>query len=82
MRRMKKGMLLGLRFIAYHLGYHRLFYWTEKKLFELKSVNAMPDGYYCFLYRVGMRLVQEKKLLRIADWMIHRIPINVRCNLA
>ena len=82
MRRLGKSALLCIRFIARHIRYHKLFYWADKRLFGLRSVNAMPDGYYCFLFRVGMKLVDEKKFLRMANWMIHRIPYNVRCNLA
>ena len=82
MRRIEKSALLIIRYIAQQIRYHKLFYWAEKGLFDLRSVNAMPDGYYCFLYRVGMKLVDENKFLRMANWMIHRIPYNVRCNLA
>ena len=82
MRRLEKSILLGIRFFARHIRYHKIFYWTEKRLFGLRTVNAMPDGYYCFLYRLGMKLVDEKKFLGVADWMIHRIPYNVRCKLA
>ncbi|GAB6906452.1 hypothetical protein DESC_580018 [Desulfosarcina cetonica] len=82
MKRLLKAVLLMVRYAAYRVRYLKLYYWTEKQLFGLKAINPMPDGYYCFMYRLCMRLVREKRLLKFADWLIHRIPYNVRCSLA
>ncbi|XPS87436.1 uncharacterized protein Dvar_54540 [Desulfosarcina variabilis str. Montpellier] len=82
MKRMKKAALMSLRYIAVRTDDMRLYTWAEKKLFDMRSINLMPDGYYCLLYRFCMSLVEERKFLKLADWLIHRIPYNVRCTIA
>ena len=82
MKRLLKATLLVMRSMALHIRYTKLYYWTEKRLFELKSINPMPDRVYCFIYRMCMTLLEEKRFIGLANWLMHRIPFNVRCHLA
>lgn len=82
MNRLKKVVVLLIRKIAHFLNATRLYYWAEKRAFALRAVKVMPDAFYCVLYRICMWLVKEKRFLGVADWAIHRIPYDVRCNLA
>lgn len=82
MKRLKKAVLLPIRYLAYRFKFDQLYYWAESRVFELRQVKVMPDGYYCWMYRVCMQLVKEKRCIGLADWMIHRIPYDIRCNLA
>lgn len=82
MKRMKKAALINVRYIAFKIDNMRLYTWAEKKLYDLRDVNLMPDGCYCLLYRFCMNLVEERKCLKLANWLIHKIPYNVRCSLA
>lgn len=82
MERLKKAALMSLRYIAFRTDHTRLYTWAEIRLFDLRSINLMPNGFYCLLYRFCMILVEERKFLKLADWLIHRIPYNVRCTIA
>lgn len=81
MKRLMKAIALGVRYIASRLRYARIYYWAERRLFDLRSVRILPDRFYCLMFRVCMRWVNERRFLGFADWMIHRIPFDVRCNL-
>ena len=82
MKRIRKAALLVVRYIAVRVDRAKLYNWAETRLYPLRNVNLMPDACYCRMYRLGMTLVEEKRFLKLADWMIHRIPYNVRCELA
>lgn len=82
MKRMKKAMLLPIRGLAYHWKFLRLFYWSEKELFELRTVCCMPIQYYRWLYRVCLWLIGFSQLRKLANKAIHTIPLQVRFALS
>lgn len=82
MKRMKKAVLLPVRSMAYQLKRMKLYYWSEKKLYELRVVCVMPRCYYRWLYHICIRLVAFKKCRRLADRTIHTIPYHVRFEVA
>lgn len=81
MKRMKKAILLPIRRFAYRWKRMRLYYWADRKLFELRSVCVMPSCYYHWLYRTCLRIVEFKQFRRLADRAIHTIPYHVRIEL-
>lgn len=82
MKRMKKAILLPIRRFAYRWKRRRLYYWANRKLFELRSVCVMPRCYYHWLYPTCLRIVEFKQFRRLTDWAIHTIPYHVRFTLA
>ena len=82
MKRLIKVVLLALRYISERLKWTKLYYWAENRLVGFRSINPMPDSLYCYMYRMSMKLVDKKRCIKLADWMIHRIPYNMRCHLA
>ena len=82
MKRMKKAILLPVRYFAYRWRRTRTFYWAERKLSELRNVNVMPYLYYKWLFKVSMSLVEYRITRRLADQAIHTIPYNVRFSVA
>ncbi|BBO66518.1 hypothetical protein DSCA_04480 [Desulfosarcina alkanivorans] len=71
-----------IRNLAYRLNRNKLYYRAGLKMSELGPINVVPDKIYCSVYRFSMKMVEKKKWLRTAEWLIHRIPLNVRCELA
>ena len=82
MERMKKSILILLRYIAFRFNRLGPYYWADRKLYELREVVVMPEFYYCMLFRVSMRLVQVHGFARLADKAIHTIPYHVRFYVA
>ena len=82
MKRLKKVMMLLLRNIAYSLNLTKIYYWAELRVFELRTVRVLPDFWYCWMYRTSMELIRKNRCPKLADWMIHKIPLGVRCDLA
>lgn len=82
MDRLKKGILLPVRYFAYRWRLLRLFYWAESELYDLRSVTVMPIFYYHLLFRISMRLVEKKSFRQLADRAIHTIPYHVRFYVA
>lgn len=82
MKRLKKALLLPVRYMAYRWNRLHLYYWAEAALFELRAVSVMPSFYYRWLYKMSMSLVRSKKFQRLADRAIHTIPYNIRFNVA
>ena len=60
----------------------RLLVKAECRLFDLRSVVIMPVLWHKMGFRTGMMLVEWKRTRRIADWLVHRVPYNVRFDLA
>jgi hypothetical protein len=79
MNRLKKIGLLALRPFFRHGGLHVK---IEIALFDLNRVQILPCGFYRPVYRLGMGMVEVSCLKREANWLIHRIPYNVRFQLA
>ena len=82
MKRIKKAILLPVRNTAYHSGLLRLYYWSDTKLYELCKVSVMPRWYYRWLYNTCVCLVEFRSFQRLAERMIHTIPLNVRFEVA
>jgi hypothetical protein len=82
MKRLKKAILLPIRYLAYRWNKLHLYYWSDAELFELRTVNVMPPIYYRWLYKLSMILVGSKRFRQLADRAIHTIPYNVRFNVA
>lgn len=78
MKRLQKAILVPVRNMAFRWNRLRLYFWADEKLFDLRTVNVMPDIYYRWIYRIGMRLVESGKFRRLADRVIHTIPYRVR----
>ena len=82
MKRLKKAILLPVRYLAYRCNRLQTYYWADSKLYELRTVNVMPIIYYHWLFRVSMKLIKSAKTRPLADWAIHTIPYHVRFNVA
>lgn len=82
MKRVRKAILLLIRSMAYHLNRLRLYYWSDFKLYELRSVCVMPRLYYRWIYNACLWLVKFRKLRKLADRTIHTIPLNIRFEVA
>jgi hypothetical protein len=82
MRRVKKAFLLPLRSVARHANHLELYYWSELKLYELRTLGVMPRWYYRWLYNTCLWLVEFRRFRRLADRAIHTIPLNIRFEVA
>lgn len=82
MKRLKKIILLQIRYLSLHYNRLKLYYWADQKIHELRVVYLMPEFYYRYLFRVSMRLVQVNGFQLIADKVIHTIPYHVRFKMA
>lgn len=82
MKRLKKAMLMPLRNLSYRWNHLGVYYWTETRLYELRTVNIMPELYYRWLFRFSMRMVELGRFRRLADRVIHTIPFHIRFTMA
>jgi hypothetical protein len=82
MKCIKKAVLLPVRSMAYRWKRQRLYYWADRKLYELRAVCVMPLWYYRWLYHACVWLVEFRKFRRLADRTIHTIPYHVRFEVA
>jgi hypothetical protein len=82
MKRIRKAILILIRDLSYRYGYLRIYYWSAPKVFDLRLVNLFTDRFYCRLYRLSTKMVEKKKCLKTANWLQHRIPFDLRCDLA
>jgi hypothetical protein len=82
MKRLRKAILLPVRFFAYRWNRLKLYYWAEEELFELRNVHVMPTLYYRWLFHFSMRIVNVDRFRRLADKAIHTIPYSVRFDVA
>lgn len=82
MKRIKKSILVPLRYLAFRWNRLGLYYWTDRQLDDLRKVVVMPEFYYRLLFRASMRLVQVNGFARLADRVIHTIPYHVRFRVA
>jgi hypothetical protein len=57
---------------------------AECRLYDLRCVVIMPMVWYRVLFRVGMMALKVKCrwVHRRADWIVHRVPYNVRFELS
>ena len=82
MKRLKKAALMPLRNLSYRWNRLGVYYWTEAKLYELRTVNVMPALYYRWLFRFSMWLVELGTFRRLANRVIHTIPFHIRYTVA
>ena len=82
MERITKLFFVIVRDISYRLKLKKVYYWAGLNAFKLRAINVLPDRFYCSMYRLGMKMVRKKRCIKTANWMIHRVPITIRCNLA
>ena len=82
MKRLTKAVLLPVRNVAYRLHRLHLFYWADRKLYELRAVCVMPFWYYRWLYHACLWLVKFQNFKRLAGLAIHTIPYQVRFQIA
>ncbi len=82
MKRIKKAVLLALRYTAYRWNRLRTYYWADNELHKLRSVYVMPNLYYRWLYQACLWLSERRKFRRLADRAMHTIPYHVRFHVA
>jgi hypothetical protein len=56
--------------------------YVEIRLFDFRRVQILPDWFYRPVFRVGMRMNNVSYLKKQANWLIHKIPYDVRFKLA
>ena len=78
MNRIKKLVLLPVKRISYRMRFIRLYYWSEKALYPLRTVVVLPKFYYQWLYRLCIWMVEFRSLRRLAYRAIHTIPFHIR----
>jgi hypothetical protein len=81
-KRIQKALLLTLRRVACRSNCLPLYYWSDLKLYGLRTVCVMPGWYYRWLYHTCMRLADFNRFSRLADRAIHTIPLSVRFAVA
>ena len=81
MKRIKKLVLLQVRSLSLRCNHMKLYYWTEIKLFKLRSITILPEFYYRFLFGMSMRLVRVNHFQTFANKAIHTIPLHIRFNI-
>lgn len=82
MKRVEKAILPAVRDLAYKLKNDRVYYWTDSRLREISSVEVMPRFYYRWLHHTCLRMAEFSALQRLADRIIHTIPLRVRFEVA
>ncbi len=82
MKRLTKVIVTPIRYFAYCWNFTRAYYWADRKLEELRTVNVMPYFYYKWLFKISMNLSKYKITRQLADQAIHTIPYNVRFSVA
>ena len=82
MKRINKIILLQIRWLALRYNQLKLYYWADRKIFELRTVFVMPEFYYRLLFWLSMRLVQVNGFKLFADKAIHTIPYHARFKMA
>ncbi|XPS82794.1 uncharacterized protein Dvar_08120 [Desulfosarcina variabilis str. Montpellier] len=82
MKRLTKAVLFPVRIIAYRLNRVRLYYWADRKLYELHAVCVMPFWYYQWLYHACLWGVKFQNFRCLAYRAIHTIPYQVRFQIA
>jgi hypothetical protein len=81
-KRFTKAILILIRDFAYRYDYNEIYYWAGLRVFKLRSISIFSNKLYRITYRMSMKMVENKVCLRTADWLLHRIPFNVRYELS
>ncbi len=81
-RKISRPMVKRLRMAS------AVYYWSDIQLFALMHVRVLPVVFYRFLKlvcnlvasanTVGYSTLRSNKLQRAVDWLIHRIPDEIR----
>lgn len=82
MKRIEKAILPTVRNIAYTLKQEKIYYWSDARLRDLGSVMVMPRVYYRWLHAVCLKMADSTSFHRLADRLIHTIPLNIRFEVA
>ena len=82
MKRVEKALLPIVRSVAHKLKNDRIYYWSDSRLRSIGSVMVMPRSYYHWLHTVCLKMAEFNALQRLADRMIHTIPLQVRFEVA
>jgi hypothetical protein len=53
---------------------------AQCRLYDLRAVVIMPLWWYRALFWVGMALIRVKSRVvwAVANWLVHRVPLQVR----
>lgn len=82
MKKVQKAILPTVRDLARRLKSDRVYYWSDSRLREISSVMVMPRGYYRWLHHICLKMAEVDALQRLADKLIHTIPLRVRFEVA
>jgi hypothetical protein len=82
MKRVEKAILPTVRNLAYKMKNDRVYYWSDSRLRKISCVMVMPRFYYRWLHNVCLRMAEFNALQRLADKVIHTIPLQVRFEVA
>ena len=77
--KIKKATIMPIRAMAYRCGFMHIFYWADKKIFELgNNVFIIPVWWYIGLFHVCMWALKFRCAHHAADVVIHHIPFSLR----
>ena len=76
--KIKKTIILPVRAIAYKFKFMHIFYWADKKIFDLGNIFIMPAWWYIGLFKLCMWLLRFKSAHHTADVCIHHVPMHIR----
>lgn len=82
MKRFQKVVLMSLRSLSYRWNRLGVYYWTEARLYDLRTVTVMPAWYYRRLFRLSMWMVEFGTFRHMANRVIHTIPLHIRYTVA
>lgn len=80
-QRIEKACLSILNKVSRKYKLTRPYYWSELRLYPLRAVIVMPMWWHRTLYSIGMSMVEFKRLERMSDRLIHKIPYRIRFQL-
>ena len=75
--KIKKAGLLILRRISYP-HFTKLFYWSDRKLYDLGNLFIMPAWWYIGIFKSCMWLLKFKAAHHAAEVCIHHVPMHIR----
>jgi hypothetical protein len=82
MKRIEKAILPSVRKLAHLMKRDRIYYWSDSRLRELSSTMVMPRIYYRWLHTICLKMADFRTFQRLADKLIHTIPLRIRFEVA
>ena len=79
MNRLFKLLLLVIEPACTH---GRRYVWCETRLFDLRTVQIMPDWYYQGVYRTAYYFGVKPRTRKFGYWLIHKVPYQIRFRMA